>query len=68
MIRRIAYGLAALLAIACGVVAYYRWAPRVTPAGQPALVTLTEGNFETLRAAFNAASGSRRLVLLFSPT
>ena len=38
------------------------------PAGQPALVSLTSTNFDELRAAFNAASGEVRVVLLLSPT
>jgi len=38
------------------------------PAGQPPLVSLTSSNFEQLRAAFNAASGEVRIVLLLSPT
>jgi hypothetical protein len=38
------------------------------PAGQPQLVSLTSTNFERLRAAFNAASGEVRVVLLLSPT
>ena len=38
------------------------------PAGQPALVSLTTGNFSELRTAFNAASREVRIVLLLSPT
>jgi hypothetical protein len=38
------------------------------PAGQPPLVSLTSSNFDELRAAFNAASGQVRIVLLLSPT
>ena len=38
------------------------------PAGQPALVSLTTGNFSELRTAFNAASRKVRIVLLLSPT
>ncbi len=38
------------------------------PAGQPPLVSITSTNFEQLRAAFNAASGEVRIVLLLSPT
>jgi hypothetical protein len=38
------------------------------PAGQPRLVSLTSTNFDQLRAAFNAASGEVRIVLLLSPT
>jgi hypothetical protein len=38
------------------------------PAGQSRLVSLTATNFDQLRAAFNAASGDVRIVLLLSPT
>jgi hypothetical protein len=38
------------------------------PAGQPPLLSLTTANFDQLRAAFNAASGQIRIVLLLSPT
>jgi hypothetical protein len=38
------------------------------PTGQPRLVPLTSTNFDQLRAAFNAASGEVRIVLLLSPT
>jgi hypothetical protein len=38
------------------------------PAGQPPLLSLTSSNFEQLRAAFNAATGEVRIVLLLSPT
>jgi len=38
------------------------------PAGQPALMKLTAGNFDELRAAFDAARGKVRIVLLLSPT
>jgi hypothetical protein len=38
------------------------------PAGQPSLVALTSTNFEQLRAAFDAAYGDVRIVLLLSPT
>jgi hypothetical protein len=38
------------------------------PAGQPPLVLLTSTSFDQVRAAFNAASGEVRIVLLLSPT
>ena len=38
------------------------------PQGQPPLVSLASTNFDQLRAAFNAASGEVRIVLLLSPT
>lgn len=38
------------------------------PPGQPQLVLLTSTNFDQLRAAFNAATGEVRIVLLLSPT
>jgi len=47
--------------------AYLLYAPRSVPPGQRALVHLDAGNFRTLRDDFNAAAGTRLLVLL-SPT
>jgi hypothetical protein len=38
------------------------------PAGQASLLSLTSENLDQLRAAFNAASGDVRVVLLLSPT
>jgi hypothetical protein len=38
------------------------------PSGQPSLFYLTSESFGQLRAAFNAASGDVRVVLLLSPT
>ena len=62
---------ALLTAVVASVVlvagAYLLYAPRSVPIGQPALVRLDPGNFGTLRDDFNAAAGTRLLVLL-SPT
>jgi hypothetical protein len=38
------------------------------PEGQPALVHLDAGSIETLRADFNGARDSVRLIVLLSPT
>jgi hypothetical protein len=38
------------------------------PVGQQPLISLTSTNFGQLRAAFNAACGEVRIVLLLSPT
>jgi hypothetical protein len=38
------------------------------PQGQPALVHLDTGSLEQLRADFNAAQDSVRLIVLLSPT
>ena len=51
-----------------GGYAWYRFGARETPAGQPPLVSLDASNFDRVQAVFNAASSSRRIVLLFSPT
>jgi hypothetical protein len=49
-----------LIAIACG--------PGTSPSGQPAMMTITEANFETLRQQFNDAKGGTRVIVLLSPT
>ena len=58
----LATGMLALLAIG----AYFYFAPRSAP-GQPSLVHLDAGNIDALRSEFNAAGGTR-VVLLLSPT
>jgi hypothetical protein len=60
--------LALVLALALALAGWYSWGPRHTPAGQPALTSLSPANFEVLRQAFNSASDQVRLVLLLSPT
>jgi hypothetical protein len=42
--------------------------PGTAPVGQPAMATLTKGNLESFREAFNQASGQTRIILLLSPT
>lgn len=39
-----------------------------TPQGQPALAQIDSSSLEALRADFNAASDSVRLIVLLSPT
>jgi hypothetical protein len=58
--------LIVLLAV-CGALFYF-YAGHSTPAGQPALTSLTSENFSTLAAAFNATKDEVRVVLLLSPT
>jgi len=61
--------IVALLAIAgLLVLGWHFYGGARVPAGQPPLVSLTSGNFDQLRTAFNAASGEVRVVLLLSPT
>ena len=50
------------------VAGWYLWGPATVPAGQPPLVALNPENFAQLKAAFNAAPDSVRLVALLSPT
>lgn len=47
---------------------WYLYRAGTVPAGQPALVALTQGNFEQLRSSFIAASPDVCIVLLLSPT
>lgn len=60
--------VALLLIIALLALGRYFYGGSTVPAGQPPLVSLTSANFDQLRAAFNAASGEVRIVLLLSPT
>jgi hypothetical protein len=48
--------------------AWHYYAGTTVPAGQPPLASLSAGNLDELRTAFNAASGDVRIVLLLSPT
>ncbi len=61
-------GVALLVLCLAGAAAWYRWAPRQSPAGQPALVQLGEQDFAAFERAFNEAAGSVRVLLLLSPT
>ena len=60
--------LAGLLILGLLVLSWHFNGGREVPAGQPAFISLTTQNFDQLRAAFNAASGKVRVVLLLSPT
>jgi hypothetical protein len=62
------YVVGALGALALSYYAYLRYAPRGTPAGQPALVSLTPENFGTLKERFNAESDKTRVLVMVSPT
>ena len=55
---------AALLAL----LYWYLWGPTTTPAGQPALVTLSNNNFAAFESAFDDAADVPRLLVLLSPT
>ena len=54
--------------IGAGWVAYHIYAPRRTPAGQPPLTRLTAETLGGFRDAFNAASGTTRVLAMLSPT
>jgi hypothetical protein len=60
--------LVAVLSILLGAFAWYRWAERHTPAGQPPLATLDTSALDTLRSEFNAHADKVRIVILLSPT
>jgi len=60
--------LAVLATVGLLSLGWYFYGGAKVPAGQPSLVSLTPTNFDKLRAAFNAASGEVRIVLLLSPT
>jgi hypothetical protein len=66
---KIRLGLLGVLAlVGLSALGWHFYGGKEVPAGQPALVSLTLGNFDHLRAAFNAASGDVRIVLVLSPT
>ena len=58
--------LAAFLVAAAG--GYYLLGGGSTPEGQAGLVSLSTGNFSTLKTAFNADADAGRVVMLVSPT
>lgn len=58
----------ALLAALLAAFAWYLWAERHTPAGQPPLARLDTASLDALRAEFNAHAGKVRIVILLSPT
>jgi hypothetical protein len=60
--------LALLALVGLVVLGWHFYGGARVPAGQPPLVSLTSGNSDHLRTAFNAASGEVRIVLLLSPT
>ena len=57
-----------IVVIAAAVFGQRQFGTHVAPKGQPALVHLDAGSLETLRADFNTAQDSVRLVLLLAPT
>ena len=58
----------ALLAALFGAFAWYLWAERHTPAGQPPLTTLNPVSLDALRGEFNGHADKVRIVVLLSPT
>jgi hypothetical protein len=48
--------------------AWYLFAPRYTPAGQPPLATVQQGSLGALRADFNQHADKVRVIVLLSPT
>ena len=57
-----------VLAALLGTFAWYLWAERHTPAGQPPLATLDTVALDALRSEFNAHADKVRIVILLSPT
>jgi hypothetical protein len=60
-------GLAAAAAMVGGV-GWWKYAPRRTPEGQPALVRLDASSLHEFRAAFNARAHEDRVLVMLSPT
>lgn len=58
----------ALAVVATLALAWHRYGPRDTPAGQPPLQTLEASTLEAFKRAFNEAEAKTRVVVLLSPT
>jgi hypothetical protein len=56
VVRGLLYAVFALGVVALSVFSYLRYWPRETPAGQPALQTMTPELLVALKESFNAAS------------
>ncbi len=57
----------AILGVAA-MVAWYGWGPRRTPAGQPALTTISQANLPAFQARFDRNPDDAHILLLLSPT
>lgn len=58
-----------LVGVALAFAAYwYYWGSSRTPSGQPPLTSLTAGNLDQFKRAFNEPADRTRLLLLVSPT
>lgn len=57
-----------IVIIGAAVFAQRQFGTHYAPGGQPPLVHLDAGAFDTLRTDFNAAQDSVRLIVLLSPT
>ncbi len=66
--RRVKYVFRLVGIIAALLIVWYLWLSKGTPAGQPALVSLTQNNVDQFKHDFNGAGDEARLVLLLSPT
>ena len=66
--RRVKYVFRLVGISAALLIVWYLWLSKATPAGQPALTSLTQNNLDQFRHDFNGAGDKARLVLLLSPT
>jgi hypothetical protein len=57
-----------LVAVLVAFLAYIEYGPRVTPAGQPPLARIDEGNVAALQKLFNDSTDEVRVLALLSPT
>jgi membrane protein DedA with SNARE-associated domain len=60
--------IVALIGGLLGGFAWYLWAERATPAGQPPLARLDTASLDTVRNEFNAHADKVRIIILLSPT
>jgi hypothetical protein len=64
----IAVAAAVAVAAALGGYAWLELAPRRTPPGQPALVTIDAHSLDAFRAEFDEGAAGVRVLVLLSPT
>ena len=68
ILRALATTLLLIAAIAGTGFVWVKYAPRRTPAGQPALSHLDAAALPAFRAAYNADADKTRVIVLLSPT
>jgi hypothetical protein len=65
---KLKYVVLLMVALLAFLAYWYYWGSSRTPLGQPPLTSLTPGNLDQFKQAFNDAADRTRLLLLVSPT